>query len=49
MQLVLFDDEYKTKADLVNHDVTVTGTLTGAITGHHHTPLLLQVVSLTAQ
>jgi len=49
MQLVMVGDEYKTKADLVGHDVTVTGNFMGAFTGHHHTPLLLQVAFMTAQ
>jgi hypothetical protein len=46
VQLVLTHGEYKTHARLVGKTVKATGTFFAAQTGHHYTPVLLQVVSL---
>lgn len=46
VQLVLDDKAYKTHKDLVGKRVVATGTLFGAHTGHHHTPVLLTVNTL---
>lgn len=43
VQLILRHDEYKTHARLIGRPVKVTGTLSTAITGHHHTPVVLDV------
>lgn len=40
-------DIYKTQKDLVGKRVEAIGTLFGAHTGHHHTPVLLTVSTLT--
>lgn len=48
IQLVFRDVEiYKTQKDLVGKSVVAKGTLFGAHTGHHHTPILLTVITLT--
>ena len=41
IQLVLDPDAYKTYKGLVDGEVVATGSLFGAHTGHHHTPVLL--------
>ncbi len=46
VQLVLMHGEYKTHAALVGKDVKVTGTFFTWQTGHHHTPVLLEVMTL---
>ncbi len=46
LQLVLTHGEYKTHDRLVGEKVKATGTLFAAFTGHHHTPVLLQVRTL---
>lgn len=46
VQLILLPDEYKTQAHLMGQSVKVTGTLSTAITGHHHTPVVLQVTTI---
>jgi hypothetical protein len=47
IQLVFNDAAiYKTQKDLVGKSVVAKGTLFGAHTGHHHTPVLLTVSSL---
>jgi len=46
VQLILLHDEYKTQAHLMGQSVKVTGTLSTAITGHHHTPVVLQVTTI---
>jgi len=46
IQLVVDPSVYKTQKYLVGKLVTVSGTLFGAHTGHHHTPVLLTVKSL---
>src|SRR6185295_549461 len=46
VQLVLTHGEYKSHARLVGKTVKATGAFFAAQTGHHHTPVLLQVASL---
>jgi hypothetical protein len=46
IQLVVNEETYKNQKALVGRRVVATGTLFGAITGHHHTPVLLQVKTL---
>jgi len=46
VQLILLHDEYKTQAGLMGQSVKVTGTLSTAITGHHHTPVVLEVTKI---
>jgi hypothetical protein len=46
VQLVLTHGEYKSHAGLVGKRVKVAGTFFTAETGHHHTPVLLQVMTL---
>lgn len=41
VQLVITGDDYVKHAALLGNRVTVSGTLFGAHTGHHHTPVLL--------
>jgi len=47
VQLVIKPEFYKTNAALVGKQVLATGTLFAGITGHHHTPVLLTVTTLT--
>lgn len=46
VQLVVEPNIYKEDAALVCKRVVATGTLFGAISGHHHTPVLLSVKTL---
>ena len=46
VQLVLQPDDYKQYANLVGKKVIATGTLFGAHTAHHRTPVLLTVKQL---
>lgn len=46
VQLVLDEKAYTTHKDLVGKRIVATGTLFGAHTGHHHTPVLLTVGTL---
>lgn len=46
IQLVVKPQVYKNKAALVGKSVVASGTLFEAITGHHHTPVLLTVTTL---
>jgi Domain of unknown function (DUF4431) len=47
VQLVFLDPGYyKRDKNLAGKRVVATGTLFGAISGHHHTPVLLTVASL---
>jgi hypothetical protein len=48
IQLVLKPEVYKSYKGLLGGEVIVTGTLFGAITAHHHTPVLLTASSLEA-
>ncbi len=48
MQLLLSPQEYDAYRPLLGQRVVARGTLTHAITGHHHTPVMLQVRSLRA-
>jgi hypothetical protein len=48
IQLVLSPDAYAAYKELVGKRVVVSGTLFGAVTGHHHTPVLLTVRTLSA-
>jgi hypothetical protein len=48
IQLVLSPEAYAAYKELVGKRVMVSGTLFGAITGHHHTPVLLTVRTLSA-
>jgi hypothetical protein len=47
IQLVVFTKDQQAAAALIGHRVRVTGTLMAAITGHHRTPVLLEVASIT--
>ena len=44
IQLVLDEDGYARLRPLLGKRLTLRGTLFGATTGHHHTPVLLSVV-----
>jgi len=44
IQLVLDQPDYDRLRPFLGKNVTLRGTLFGAITGHHHTPVLLSVV-----
>jgi hypothetical protein len=44
VQLVLTAEQYGKYADRIGHHVTVSGTLFRAISGHHHTPLLMEII-----
>ena len=46
IQLVLTPDEYQTYKEMVGREVIAKGTLFGAHTGHHHTPVLLTTKSI---
>jgi hypothetical protein len=46
IQLVLDPEVYKSEQSLVGSKVVARGTLFGAHTGHHHTPVLLSVRSM---
>ena len=46
IQLVLEPEAYKTYKPMVGREVVATGTLFGAHTGHHHTPVLLTVKTI---
>ncbi len=46
VQLLLVHNEYKTHGQFVGKIVQATGTFTAGISGHHHTPVLLQVTHL---
>ncbi|PYV80179.1 MAG: hypothetical protein DMG93_19520 [Acidobacteria bacterium] len=46
VQLVLDPEMYKRYRNLVGKSVTVSGTLFGAHTAHHHTCVLLSVITL---
>ena len=46
VQLLLSTEFYKTHAGLVGKHIIATGTLFGARTAHHHTPVLLTVSTL---
>jgi Domain of unknown function (DUF4431) len=46
VQLTLLHDEYTTHARLLGKNVNVTGTVSAAITGHHHAPVVLEVATL---
>lgn len=48
MQLVVKSTDYKKYQHLVGGKVTVAGILLYAETGHHHTPLMIEVKSLRA-
>jgi len=46
VQLVLPSQQFAAYKHLVGRRVTATGTMFGGITAHHHTPVLLTVLSL---
>jgi hypothetical protein len=46
IQLVLTPEEYQTYKGMVGREVIARGTLFGAHTGHHHTPVLLTAKSI---
>jgi hypothetical protein len=46
IQLVLQSTMYKAYSGLIGRHVVAQGTLFGAHTGHHHTPVLLTVKSI---
>ena len=49
MHLVLQPQQYKQYEKLLNRKVVVTGTLFHAITGHHHTKVLLRTNEIKVQ
>jgi hypothetical protein len=49
VQLVLLNNEYKTSDGLVGKRVRATGTPFKAITGHHHSKVLLIVKTLSPE
>lgn len=49
VQLVLDAQQYRQYQRLLNRRVVATGTLFHAISGHHHTPVLLMVLQLRAR
>ena len=46
VQLIATHGEYQSHARLVGKKVKTTGTFFTAQTGHHHTPVLMQVITL---
>jgi hypothetical protein len=46
VQLVLDPEMYKRYRNLIGKSVTVSGTLFGAHTAHHHTSVLLSIITL---
>ena len=48
-QLVLTPEQYKQEKGLLNKQVLIEGSLFFAHTGHHHTPLLVEVTKITPQ
>jgi hypothetical protein len=48
IQLDLSPEAYAAYKELVGKGVVVSGTLFGAVTGHHHTPVLMTVRTLSA-
>jgi hypothetical protein len=46
MQLVLTPEEYQSYKEMVGKEVIAKGTLFGAHTGHHHTPVLMTTKSI---
>jgi hypothetical protein len=48
VQLVVGPEVYKRQANLVGKHVVSSGTLFGAISGHHHTPVLLSAKTLAS-
>jgi len=46
IQLVLTREEYQMYKEMVGREVIAKGTLFGAHTGHHHTPVLLTTKSI---
>jgi hypothetical protein len=48
VQLVLTPEMYEKYKSLVGKQVRATGTLFGEHTGHHHTPVLLTIQTMTA-
>ena len=49
LQLILSADLYKEKRKYLNHSVLVSGSLVYAVTGHHHTPVMIDVVSIDGE
>lgn len=49
LQLLLDSRQYQEHKGLVGKQVVITGTLFHAISGHHHTPVLLTVLRLRAK
>lgn len=49
VQLVVDPLTYKSDSKLLGKRVVATGKLFGAITGHHHTPVVLNVTTLAAR
>ncbi|RAX14197.1 DUF4431 domain-containing protein [Photorhabdus bodei] len=48
MQLVVEDEFYTVYRSLIGHRVRVTGTIMYAVTGHHHTPIMLETQRIEA-
>ncbi|TDB54245.1 hypothetical protein C5467_14190 [Photorhabdus khanii subsp. guanajuatensis] len=48
MQLVVQSEFYNEYRSLVGHRVSVTGTIMYAISGHHHTPIMLETQRIEA-
>ncbi len=49
VQLIWDSQQYRQYQGLLPHLVIVTGTLSHAISGHHHTPVLMSVLQLHAK
>lgn len=49
IQLNLNEDQYAKYRNLVGKEVTVTGSLSHAFTGHHHTAVLLTVTEMKVE
>lgn len=49
MQLIFYGNEYRDYKSLLAHRVIVNGHLMYAVTGHHHTPLMIDVSKISAK
>jgi len=46
IQLIIDEKKFETERNLMAKQVIVTGTLSGGVTGHHHTPVLLTIKTI---
>ena len=49
LQLILSDALYKQNEKYLNQSVSVSGSLVYAVTGHHHTPVMIDVESINVE